>query len=374
MAISTKDFTTLVNDQVTAIQGATTALVDLTIGSILRSIVETNASVIIWLESLILQVLAITRASTSNGADLDTWVNDFGVTRIAAVTSSGNVVFTRFNTTGAGLVPLLAKVQTLDGTQQFQVIADVSNAAYSVGLGGYTLLATVATVTVKVQALTAAAASNVAASTIQTIVGSISGIDRVNNLVNFTNGADAETDATLRTRFVNYIANLSKATKNAIAYAVQAVQANLKYVLVENQTFAGIAQNGYFYVIVDDGTGSPSAALLTSIIAAVDAVRPACSFFGVFPPLLQTVNVALTVTVASNYAGTTVRTAVQTAITSYINSLTFGQTLPVSKVTQLAYDASPGVINVTGVTLNAAMIDITSTFQTLSKAGTVVVS
>ncbi|WP_241754452.1 hypothetical protein [Cupriavidus basilensis] len=71
MAISTKDFTTLVRESVTAIQGYASVLLDLTIGSILRAAVEANAAVTVWLESLIMQVLAITRAATSSGADLD---------------------------------------------------------------------------------------------------------------------------------------------------------------------------------------------------------------------------------------------------------------------------------------------------------------
>ena len=40
MAINTQDFTTLVRNQVTAIQGAASGLVDLTVGSILRAVVE----------------------------------------------------------------------------------------------------------------------------------------------------------------------------------------------------------------------------------------------------------------------------------------------------------------------------------------------
>lgn len=374
MAISTKDFTTLVNNMVTSIQGATTVLVDFTIGSILRSLVEATASVVLWLESLILQVLAITRAATSTGADLDSWVADYGVTRIAAVAASGNVLFTRFNTAGSVTILLGSKVQTADGTQQYQVIADVTNIAYNAGLGGYVMNAAVASVTVKVQALTAAAAGNAASGVIIVIVGTIPGVDRVTNVAQFTTGADAQSDAALRAQFVNYIASLSKATKGALAYAITSVQLGLKYVIIENQTFSGLAQNGYFYAIVDDGTGSPPAPLLTAIIASVDAVRPACSFFGIFAPLLQTVNVTLTVTVSSGYTGATVRALVQTAIQNYINTTTFGQTIPLSQISYLAYNASLGVANVTAVTLNSGVIDITSTFQTLSKFGTVTVS
>ena len=48
----------------------------------------------------------------------------------------------------------------------------------------------------------------------------------------------------------------------------------MTYTLVENQTYAGATQYGYFYVVVDDGTGSPSSTLLSSVANAIDAVRP----------------------------------------------------------------------------------------------------
>lgn len=44
VSLNIKDFTTLVRDQVTAIQGRAAGLVDFTIGSLLRAITESNAS------------------------------------------------------------------------------------------------------------------------------------------------------------------------------------------------------------------------------------------------------------------------------------------------------------------------------------------
>lgn len=133
--ITTQDFTTLVRNQVTAIQGAAKALVDLTVGSILRAIVETNAAVILWLQGLILQLLAITRAATSSGADLDSWVGDFGLTRLAAVAASGQVTFARFTPTQQAVVSVGTTIQTGDGAQQFVVTLDTTNPNYSAGLG-----------------------------------------------------------------------------------------------------------------------------------------------------------------------------------------------------------------------------------------------
>ncbi|MEF9481383.1 hypothetical protein [Ralstonia sp. 1B3] len=99
MSIQTQDWVTLVRNQVAAIQGYAKVLVDLTVGSVLRAVVEANAAVTVWLQGLILQVLAITRAATSSGSDLDTWMADFGLTRLAAVPATGSVTFSRFTVT-----------------------------------------------------------------------------------------------------------------------------------------------------------------------------------------------------------------------------------------------------------------------------------
>ena len=104
MAITTQDFSTIVRNTVTAVQGAARGLVDLTVGSILRSVIEANATVILWLQGLILQLLATTRAATSVSADLDTWVLDYGLTRLGAVPASGQVTFSRATATAPVVV------------------------------------------------------------------------------------------------------------------------------------------------------------------------------------------------------------------------------------------------------------------------------
>ncbi|AVA33373.1 baseplate J/gp47 family protein [Cupriavidus metallidurans] len=373
-SIQTQDWVTLVRNQVSTIQGYAKVLVDLTVGSILRGIVEANAAVTIWLQGLIMQVLAITRAATSSGADLDSWVADFGVTRLAAVAATGTVTFSRFTTTQQGLVPLTAVVQTADGTQQFSVVVDTTNPAYNATLGGYVLAAGVPSVNVPVVAVTAGAAGNAVAGAVTTIVGAISGVDTVTNVAAFANGADAESDPALRTRFIAYIASLSKATKAAVGYAITSLQQGLVYSLTENQTYGGTAQYGYFFVVVDDGTGSPSSTLLASVSNAIDAVRPLCSSFGVFAPVVVSASVAMTATIAAGYDPVATKALITTALKNYINSLKLGQTLTYSRLAQVAYDASPGVTNITGVTLNGGTADLPATSLQVVKWNSVTVS
>lgn len=372
--ITSKSFTQLVSDMATAIQGKASALTDFAVGSILRSIVESVAAVGVWLESLILLLLQTTRASSSGGADLDTWVQDYGVTRLGATAATGQCTFARFSNSMQAIVAIGALVQTSDGSQRFAVVADASNPAYNATLGGYVIAPGTSSVSALVQAVVPGSAGNAVAGSISVVAQAIQYVDTVSNALSFTNGADAETDTSLRARFVAYIASLSKATKLAIGNAILGLQAGISYTLVENYAYNGTYQPGYFYTVVDDGSGTPSSAFLSSVSNAIDAVRPFTSTFGVFAPVIITANAAMSATVASGYDPTATKLLAKNAVLAYIESLTLGQTLPYTRLAQVAYDASPGITNVTGVTINGGTADITATNQQRVLAGTVTVS
>lgn len=374
MALSTKDFNSLVQEMVANVQGFAKVLVDLTIGSILRAVVEATGSVVMWLQGLILALLAITRAATSSGSDLDSWMADYGVTRLPANAATGSVTFSRFTATQQAVVPVGAVVQTADGSQQYTVNTDTTNPAYNAALGGYVIAAGVSSVTVSVTAATAGTAANVIAGAISSLAQAIPYVDSVANSLAFTNGVDAETDSNFRIRFVSYIQSLSKATKAAIGYAITSLQQGLTYSLLENQTYAGVAQMGSFVVIVDDGTGTPSGTLLSSVANAVDAVRPFTSTFDVHAPVVVNASVAMTCAIASGYDPVATKALVVTALKTYINALTLGQPLAYSRLSQIAYDASPGVTNVTGVTLNSGTSDLAATSLQVIKWSSVTVA
>ncbi len=224
MAVSTKDFPTIVREAVTAVQGAARGLVDLTVGSIIRAVIEANTMVILWLQGLILQLLATTRAATSNLADLDSFMLDFGVTRLAAVAASGQVTFARFTPTAQAVVPVGATVLSADGTQSYTALIDTTNANYNASLSGYVLAAGVSSINITVTAMTAGIAANAVIGQISLLNQPIPGVDTVTNAAAFTNGVDPESDAALRARFITYIASLSKATKTAVGNAITSLK------------------------------------------------------------------------------------------------------------------------------------------------------
>jgi uncharacterized phage protein gp47/JayE len=375
--LPTKGFTDLVRDQAAIVQGSAAAsgvALDFSEGTVLRALAEGNAALGLWLQALLLRVLSLTRAATSTGADLDSWVADFGVTRNAAGFAVGAVTLSRYSTGAAALILPGVQVRSSDGAFTYLVTTDTANAAWSATLGGYSLLAAGASVSVPVLATVGGIAGNALAGTVTLLSSAIPGIDTVTNPIAFTGGADAESDAALRVRFVAYLASLTRATLGAIGYAISQVQAGLTYTIVEQANPDGSVNLGSFYVVVDDGTGAPSGALLVLVGSAVEAYRPIGISFSVIAPTLVTANIAMTITTAAGASHPTEVAIVAAALRAYINGLALGADMPFTKLASVAYGASANVISVTGVTLNSGTADLVTTQRQVIRAGTVAVA
>ena len=373
MQLQLRTFDSIVASAAAAVQGAAQTALDLTVGSVLRAVLEANAGLGLWLQWLILQVLQTTRAATSSGADLDSWMADFSLARLPASASAGTVTFARFTPVAAALVPVGAMVKTADGSQSFAVTADAANPAWSAAQGGFVLAAGVAAVSVKVQAVASGSAGNVQAGAIGLLASAVPGVDTVSNAAALAGGLDAESDAALRARFASYISSLSKATTGAISFAVASVQQGLQFSIRENSNGA-VYQPGCFVVTVDNGTGAPPPALLDAVAAAIEPVRPLGSVWTVVAPGVATVTVAMSITTAAGAAHAAVAASVAVAITGFVNALPVGAALPWSRLAQVAYDASAQVANVTGVLLNGGTADVVPGAGGVVKCGSVTVA
>lgn len=373
MNLQFQNFLALVEGMAASVQGSCTQLLDFSVGSVLRAIMEANASVALWLQWLVAQVLSMTRASTSVGADLDSFMADYGVTRLPAVAASGYVQFYRQFTGYATQIPVGTIVRTGDGTLLFAVTADPTNPAYVASASAFTLAASALSVTVPVQAQVAGAAGNVLAGAIQLLSSAIGGVDGVTNPSALTGGLDAETDTALRTRFQAFLDSRSRATPVAVGYAVASVQTGLRWNLAENISASGGAMPGNFVLTVDDGSGAPPAALLSLVATAVDLVRPVGTSFAVLAPTPIIVDVSMTISVSSVTLASAAA-AISQAIQSYIAGLGLGGSLPVTRVAQLAYDSIAGVANVTGISINGMSSDLTAPPNGVLLFGTVVVA
>lgn len=374
MRLSLQTFTTLVQNAAASVQASSTQLLDLTVGSALRAILEANASLGLWMQWLVVQVMQVTRAATSAGADLDSWIADFGVTRLPAVAATGMVVFSRYTTLNAATVPVGTLVRTQDGSQTFVVTASPAVAGYSQEQAGYVLVPGAASMSVPVAAQVAGQAGNVLAGTIGLIVTPASGIDTVTNPSAFSGGIDLESDAAVRTRFQGFLSSRAQATAQAVAYAVAGVQQGLTYVIEENIDPAGAVRPGNFVVTVDDGSGAPSSLLLGAVSEAVSAVRPVGTTFSVQGPAVLSAAVAMTLTLSPGIDRSAAVAAVTAAVQSYIDRQPVGAALALTRLSQLAYDAVPQISNVTDVTINGLAADLIVPAAGVVKAATVVVS
>lgn len=373
--LSPRSFPAIVQMIAAGVQGRAKIVLDYSIGSTLRAIAEGHAGVSLWLQALILKLLLTVRASTSTGADLDTWVQDFGLQRLGATPSTGRVNFVRFTASATTpFIPVGTTLESADGTQQFVVVAEPGNPLFSTGNNGFTMPAFVASVSLPVKSLASGYATNAIANSVTVLTTVVSGIDEVVNPVAFTGGVDSETDQALRVRFQAFIASLSKATVAAITYAVNSLQYGVQCTVTENVNYDGSARNGYFYVVVDDGSGTPTDALITAAGVQVEAVRPLCASYGVFPPVITKVSVSMRIVSKTGFDHNTVIGNVGDAVAKYINTLPLGQSLYYTKVMQVAFNADEGVQDILNYTLNGGVIDIVATNKNVIKTDTVVVT
>jgi uncharacterized phage protein gp47/JayE len=372
MNLQLKGFSQLIQDMGAALQSSASSLIDVSVGSVVRALFEANASVVLWLQWLVLQVLSSTRASTSNGPDLDSWMLDFGVTRLPAVPSTGIVRFSRFDSGISATIPAGTLAKTTDGSLSFSVSEDQTISTWQSNVSAYVLPSGVVSVDLPVVCMASGSVGNVLAGTITVIATSLPGVDQVNNAAPLSDGADAESDQAFRNRFHSYLASRSRATLAAVESAVANVQQGLNFLIEENTAPGGTYRAGSFLVIIDDGSGYPSSDLLSTIATAVDTVRPIGTVFAILPPQVLTVNVSLTAALTSS-ATTSIVPSIQNYITLYLNSLPIGASASLTRVAQNAYLAGAGIRNITGIQLNGLSSDVAAPPRTVVKCGQVVV-
>jgi uncharacterized phage protein gp47/JayE len=383
MSLNIKTRDQFVTDEVAAIEASAPGVFQFPEGSIVRAIVDAHGSTAIWEQSLVQLIYNRERLSTSTGEDADSFVADFGLTRIAAEPATGEVTFASFVNSTQRLIPVGSIVSTQDGSISFSVIADTTNPNFNSGLDGYVIDVGTSSIDVPVQANTAGVIGNVAVNTITVINSPITGVDTVTNALAFDNGQDSQTDAQLRQYFIDYLNSLSKATKGAIEFAVESVNGVTEYIVVENTDYDTDTEKlGYFYVIVDNGTGTPPSDLLAGVTLAVDAVRGLTIRFEVKAPVVVLANITATIDLPAGYSNPTLASDVQTALQTYINLIPFGETLFYTRIAQIIYNALQDIvpsnimdeINVTSILLNGGTSNLTSTTKQAIKPGTITIN
>lgn len=317
-----------------------------------------------FLQSQIQRVVALSRAQTSTGADLDTWMADFSFIRLPATFATGSVIMSKATASSIQVViPVGSIVQSAGAAVQYQIVADTDEPQFNSALDAYVLAAGQLTVTATVQALTQGTAGNVDHDTLTQFGSTVAGIDSVTNPAPISNGVDAESDEDFRARFVLFLASLAKATRSALLAAALGVQQGLAINLLENQRPDGSELVGSFTAVVDDGSGDPPTSTLDAVFAALDATRAFSVQPFITPPLALAATVTLAVHLATNAVAATTNTAVQSAVVAVVNALDPGAALYISAIASAALSVS-GVLSVQQtIAINGDQEDLVPTIR-----------
>jgi uncharacterized phage protein gp47/JayE len=179
-----------VASSIIAALAVTEPTLDTSVGSVARKIIDAVSSSISGI-TIDNQIIAYQYDVTSmTGANLDAFVQLFGLSRYPASSATGTITFAVTAIYPDPIpIPVSAQVTSSDGS----VVAQTLTAA--------SLAAGATSVTVPVQVVTAGPAGNVAAGTLTVLATPVTGISVVTNVAPTTGGTLQETDSQLQARW-----------------------------------------------------------------------------------------------------------------------------------------------------------------------------
>lgn len=301
-------------------------------GKITLALAEADANQAVTVQLLDQYVINFARSATSENTDLDSWMAQFAFPRLPAETAFGTVTFsTPVANAQAASVPVGTVIQIPGGAMQYVVIANPSMPAFNSATQAYVLPAGQLSINATAQSLDTGSNGNVQANQLTQIVNTLYGVPSVTNATAITNGKAAETDAAYRARFIDYINNLSRATRGAIEAAELGIAPGLKVALFENVQFIGNPPTdiiepdyGWVWVILDDGSGDPPQALLDEALVTLSETVAFGIRYGVLPPEIVAPDIELTIRMLPGADFDTVVPIIQAAVVDYVNALPIG--------------------------------------------------
>ena len=361
MNLPTRNFSDLVRDMSSVITSSSGKLIDMSVGSVLRAIIEANAAIMLWTQWLIVLTLQTTRAATSNSTDLDSWMADYSFYRAPAVASSGTVTFSRYVANSPAAIPAGTSVLCPIGNIVFTVQPAPALSSWNPASGSYNLGPGVASVDLPVAASVPGSKGNVVANAITLLASPVPGIDRVNNQFALSGGNDPEPDDAFRARFRLFFAARSRATADAVAYQISLTDRTLRYLIQENVDPSGTPRPGNFVVFAASATGSTlSGTLFASVSQAIDSIRPIGSTFSVIPAVQVGVAVSMGLTLSPGIRIADISAGANNIIDQYVNSIPIGGLVSLTKMCQLMYDGDPRILNIANVLVNSQIGDLTA--------------
>lgn len=178
----------------------------------------------------------------------------------------------------------------------------------------------------------------------------VDGIEHVINDSAFSGGAEAETDEARAIRFADTVNALNAGTEQGILVAIEAIDSVKSAGMRTSYPFRGSNT-----IIVDDGSGSISAALLDEVNKVLDGDPndltnyPGKGVAGigyiVVAPTIVDVSIGITATRLPNVNVDLleIKNSIQTAVEQYINTLTLGRDVLLSEVIRVGKNSNSAV-------------------------------
>ena len=351
-----KSISEIINDLIEGVAGKT-PFTNFNPSAAIRNLLEVIASPIAELYQLKQNVTAQSWVETATGEWLDLKVKEVGITRKPAVKAQVYLTFSAETPPEQNIVipanTICKSVKDEDGNEyRFYTIEE---AVLEAGETSIVILA---------EAEETGAEYNVGAETITRIVTPVAGISSVNNIdwtdtsveppvkVSYLKqeGTDSESDEQLRQRAIGIWETLgiggTRAAYQTWALSVQGVVAAS---VLDDFPFGP----GTVGVVIVGPTGTPSAQLIQDVFDYIKIRKPLTADVRVLGPIIESVNLTMTVTRFAAAAEEDVDDAVLTAIDDFAENLQLGEGLILSRLLNRVMDV-PGVYN---VQISAPIVD-----------------
>lgn len=373
MAFQIKDFASIVAAKINWLRANTTRVTDYNVGSVVRTMLEASAAEI---EELYLQAFLGLQEAIPVSV-----FQTFGFSALPAAAASGVVRFSTGSPAVSAITIPAGSVVRIPTTQ-----VSYATQADAFILTGQTY------VDVLVACQQSGIIGNTDSSTITEAVTAIAGISSVSNPQPLVNGRDAESDDDRKTRFRGYISTLARGTKAAVEYGAKTAKlVDALGVVTEYVAYAGVVEPwvtdssqpiSLVRVYIHNGASATSGDLVLQAQRVIDGyyesdgvtIAPGSGWKAAgVKCIVQAasdlpVNVTGTIEVLAGYDATSVKALCESAVRSYIQSLSVGADVLLSEVIAIVRRDVQGVFN---VTLSAPLADVAVASSAKAIAGTI---
>ena len=262
MAFQIKDFASITASMVNVMRRTTKRVTDFNVGSVVRTMLE---AVGIEVDQLYQEMFH----GLKEAIPVSTYTTfDFGLQPATPATGSLTFYAAGSNTSDV----LIAAGTSAKNPATGKVYTTISDVILLVGQPS---------VSAGAAASDAAASTNTGAGTVTVLLGAISGVIGVSNLVAFTGGSDIESEDSRRLRFQAFISSLNRGTLTALRYgATTAALRDADGNITERAAHIGIIEPyevdpvlnapGFIEIYVHNGVGGTSPALIASVQQVID--------------------------------------------------------------------------------------------------------